>query len=394
MRHPIYFQWSISTLFGWGVYGLNLLRYWQAASGSPAYSLGQIDLDSLRGMDPLTLRALAQPLVDSDHLRIRLANGELSGATLDGVVLHSLGNKFAGSKLPSAGGVRGKSTCGVIFFEDTDLPMPREVAADYDLIVTGSSWNEEVLRGLGVTNVATVIQGIDPSLFHPAPSSGTLEGRFAIFSGGKIEVRKGQDLAVLAFKAFAQRHPEAILVTAWHSPWAAPALTVNRNPAIAPIALTAEGKIDMAGWIAANGIDPEQYFDLGAMPNHLMARMLREMDVAIFPNRCEGGTNLVAMECMACGVPTILSDNTGHKDLVATGGAFPLTRQGKVSLADSGTDGWGESDVEELVEQLEYVWSHREEARRRAEVGAAALAKLNWRNQIAQLHDVLSGLPD
>jgi glycosyltransferase involved in cell wall biosynthesis len=390
MRDPLYFQWGISTLFGWGVYGLNLLRHWQAVSGSPAYGIGQIDLDSLRGMDPLSLRALAQPLVDSDQMRIRLAGEGGPSGPLDGIVLHSLGNHFAGSTLPRAGGVTGRATCGVIFFEDTNLPSPRDICSDYALIVAGSSWCEEVLRAKGVENVTTVIQGIDPSLFHPAPRADALAGRFAVFSGGKLEHRKAQDLVVLAFRAFAQRHPEAILVTAWHSPWAAPALSLNRNPKIAPIALTAEGKVDMAAWVAANGIDAGQYFDLGPIPNHLMPRVLREMDVALFPNRCEGGTNLVAMECMAAGLPTILSDNTGHKDLTATGTAFTLTRQAPVLAEDIGTEGWGESDVEEIVERLETVWRDREGARRKGLAGAEALAKLSWRNQIAALHEVLA----
>lgn len=392
MKWPVYFQWSVSALFGWGVYGLNLLRYWQGISGSSAYSLTKIDLESLRGSDALTLRALAQPLVDSDHLRIRFeAEGEAM-SPLDGVVLHSLGNHFNGSKWPGEGGVTGKRTCGVIFFEDTNLANAREICGRYDLIVAGSTWCEEVLRAKGVGNVTTVIQGVDPSLFHPAPRSGSLDGRFAVFSGGKLEIRKGQDLVLLAFRQFAARHPEAILVTAWHSPWALPALTLNSNPAVAPIALDAEGRIDIAGWVAANGIDPAQFIDLGPVPNHAMARMLREMDVAVFPNRCEGGTNLVAMECMACGVPTILANNTGHKDLVATGGSFALDRQGSVTLAEYGTEGWGESDVEEMVEALEAAWANREAARLRGLAGAEALAKLSWRNQIAQLHDTLAPL--
>lgn len=392
MKWPVYFQWSVSALFGWGVYGLNLLRYWQGISGSSAYSLTKIDLESLRGSDALTLRALAQPLVDSDNLRIRFeAEGEAM-SPLDGVVLHSLGNHFNGSKWPGEGGVTGKRTCGVIFFEDTNLANAREICGRYDLIVAGSTWCEEVLRAKGVGNVTTVIQGVDPSLFHPAPRSGSLDGRFAVFSGGKLEIRKGQDLVLLAFRQFAARHPEAILVTAWHSPWALPALTLNSNPAVAPIALDAEGRIDIAGWVAANGIDPAQFIDLGPVPNHAMARMLREMDVAVFPNRCEGGTNLVAMECMACGVPTILANNTGHKDLVATGGSFALDRQGSVTLAEYGTEGWGESDVEEMVEALEAAWANREAARLRGLAGAEALAKLSWRNQIAQLHDTLAPL--
>jgi glycosyltransferase involved in cell wall biosynthesis len=50
-----------------------------------------------------------------------------------------------------------------------------------------------------------------------------------------------------------------------------------------------------------------------------MPSVLQEMNVAVFPNRAEGGTNLVAMECMACGLPVILSGNTGHLDLIENG---------------------------------------------------------------------------
>ncbi len=386
MKHPIYFDWSVSTLFGWGVYGVNLLWHWQRISGSPAYCYGQIHLDSLRGMDPLGLHALAQRLVDSDQVRINLAAEGDNVTPLDGVVLRSLGNRLSG--LPPFRS--GKSTCGVVFFEDTALPDASAISREYDLIVTGSTWCEAVLRGNGVANAATVIQGVDPSLFHPAPRSDVLADRFAVFSGGKIEHRKAQDLVLLAFRAFASRHPEAVLVTAWHSPWAAPAITVNGNPAIAPVALTADGRIDIAGWVAANGIPASQFIDLGPTPNHQMARILREMDVAVFPNRCEGGTNLVAMECMACGLPTILSNNTGHLDLTATGAAYPLTRQGPVASGAIGTDGWGESDVEEIVEALETVWANREEARRRGLAGAEAMADWSWRNQIQRLHDTLA----
>jgi len=388
MPQPLYFQWNVSNLFGWGVYGLNLLRHWRAAAGTQAYCTSQIHLDSLSGMDPLSLISIAQPLVDSDQVRLHIQERGLRSA--EGIVLHSLGNGFAGAVWPSQGGFTGTAaTCGVIFFENTALPDARAIAGDYDLIVCGSSWCEEVLRANGVENVATVIQGIDPSLFHPAPRAHSLEGRFAVFSGGKMEYRKGQDLVVLAFKAFAQRHPEAILVTAWHSPWAEPALTINANPAVAPVRLTAEGAIDMAGWIADNGISSDQYFDLGSIPNHLMARVLREMDVAVFPNRCEGGTNLVAMECMACGVPSIVSANTGHLDLTTTGAPYILGRQGAVPSEDGSTIGWGESDVEEIVEALELAWSNREEARRRGAAGADAMAKLAWRQQIAELHKTL-----
>jgi len=388
MRCPLYFHWAVSTLFGWGVYGLNLLRHWPDVAGTQAYSIAKIHLDSLRGMDPLARLALAQPLADSDRMFQKII---ADAATVkDGVVLHALGNRFTGSPLPRDGGLTGRDTCAVIFFEDTNLPDARDIAGDYRLIVAGSSWSEEVLRANGVHNVATVIQGVDPSLFHPGPRAGWLKGRFAIFSGGKMEHRKAQDIVLLAFRAFAQRHPEAILVTAWHSPWAKGALTLNANPAIVPVELTEEGKADIAGWAAANGIAAKNFIDLGPTLNHLMPRVLREMDVALFPNRCEGGTNLVAMECLAAGIPTIVSHNTGHKDLTSTGAPYALTRQGPVSSDRSGTEGWGESDIDEIVEALEQVWQDRDAARQRGLVGAQAIAQWNWRTQIGQLHETLT----
>lgn len=42
-----------------------------------------------------------------------------------------------------------------------------------------------------------------------------------------------------------------------------------------------------------------------------LAEALAEADVALFPNRGEGGTNLMAMQAMASGVPTVLSANSG-----------------------------------------------------------------------------------
>ena len=388
MRQAAYFDWAVSTLFGWGVYGLNLLRHWPRVAQAPAYSLAKLHLESLAGMDPLGLRALAQSLVDSDALRLRL-EAERDAKPLDGVVLHSLGNRFSGSTRPRQGGRTGRLTAGVIFFEETELPDAQAVARDYDVIVTGSTWCEEVLRANGVENARTVFQGIDPVLFHPGPRAGTLAGRFAVFSGGKLEYRKGQDLVLLAFRAFSQRHSDAVLVTSWHSPWASAALTVNENAALSPLALSAEGRIDPTTWAAVNGIAPGQFIDLGPIPNHSVGRVLREMDVAVFPNRCEGGTNLVAMECMACGIPTILADNTGQRDLVATGATLALSRQ----YNDGGKGnrvGWGESDVEEIVETLERVYRSRSDASLTGASGAHVMSGWCWSRQIGLLHDAVS----
>jgi glycosyltransferase involved in cell wall biosynthesis len=119
-----------------------------------------------------------------------------------------------------------------------------------------------------------------------------------------------------------------------------------------------------------------------------MGQIVREADVALFPNRCEGGTNLVAMECMAAGVPTIVSANTGHLDLVATGGCFALRAQHDVRHPTryfTGVDGWRESDVDEIVDLLEKLYADRDLAGQRATIGASAMSRLTWHHQIEAL---------
>ena len=49
-----------------------------------------------------------------------------------------------------------------------------------------------------------------------------------IFSGGKLELRKGQDLVVAAFKIFHARHPDALLISSWQNGW--PESAMNKPP--------------------------------------------------------------------------------------------------------------------------------------------------------------------
>jgi glycosyltransferase involved in cell wall biosynthesis len=392
VSHPLYFQWGVSSLFGWGVSGLNLLYLWPKISGAPAYGGAQIHLESFAGMDPLRLRTLAPLLVESDRMRQQMSPATGPTPIFDGIVIHSMGNRFSGSAAPGMQYLTGRLTTVKMVFEDTILPDAVAACSRFPVIVTCSTWNEQVLRANGVNNVVTAFEGMDPSLFHPAPRWGGLSNRFTVFSAGKLEYRKAQDLVLLAFRAFAQRHPEAMLVTAWNSPFEGAALSLNRNPLIAPMTVDDKGKVNFAAWAAANGIREDQFIDVGGIPNHFMARIYREMDVALLPNRCEGGTNMMAMECMACGVPMIISDNTGHRDLIATGAPHPLTRQVPVEVSGTGTEGWGECDVEEIVEALEWAYNKREEAVRRGAAGAAAMANWTWARHAARLYSALTPL--
>jgi glycosyltransferase involved in cell wall biosynthesis len=283
----------------------------------------------------------------------------------------------------------GRPSVGVVFFETDDIGRDAAKKVEHHAcIVAGSNWNAEVLRAHGIPRVETVLQGIDPALFHPAPKNNLFPGRFLVFSGGKLETRKGQDKVLAAWRIFSARHPDAMLVTAWYSPWPHFAREINSSECAAPLPFTQDGNPDIEGWAVANGIKPDQFLNLGAVPNASMPLILREMDAAIFPNRCEGGTNLVAMEAMACGVPTILSANSGHLDLLQDGAALPLTDQRPIQTAS----GWHESNLEEMVAALEKLYGDRTCASVLGATGAERLSRMTWSKTSAQMKSIIKTL--
>jgi glycosyltransferase involved in cell wall biosynthesis len=382
MRRAVIIQWGISSFFGWGVYGLNLALNWAADPDLEPVCALPIGADQI-AVDGLRLRRLLSFFNASAQLVERLRRDHKGQRVEVGApVLAALGNDFSRARGPHGGDLYGKPDIGVVFFESPQMDAATlERARSYGLIVTGSTWNERILHAYGITRVKTVIQGVDPSLFHPAPRLGVLGDRFLVFSGGKLELRKGQDLVVAAFARFARRHPDALLVTAWHSPWPKFAATLDESQRAAPVVFKPDGKVDVPAWAEASGIPRGQVLDLGAVPNAHMPPILREMDVALFPNRAEGGTNLVAMECMACGVPAILSANTGHLDLIDGDNCYVLADQAPVGGIGAGvgdTAGWGTSSIDEIEATLERAYTDRDDARRRGAAGAATLAGLTW----------------
>jgi glycosyltransferase involved in cell wall biosynthesis len=392
-RRPVVMHWSVSSFSGWGIYGLNLALLWSGDKDIEPLSSRTLQPDRI-SVDPLRRRALAPFLQGSLAFQNGLAS--VAGQQIEVInpLLAAVNADFVIPRAVHDVCLVGHPTIGVTFFETAQL-TPDDVsrARQFPLIVTGSTWNQRVLAAYGITSVKTVHQGIDPALFHLAPTAGVMDGRFCVFSGGKLEFRKGQDIALAAFARFARRHPEALLVVAWHNPWPALVRSLDASPALGgPVPVGPDGSVDVAGWVRAAGVPAGQFLDLGAVPNASLPAVLREMDVAIFPNRCEGGTNLVAMECMACGVPTVLSANTGHLDLIDGDNCYVLQRQAPLTAECAGVadvPGWGESSVPELAEVLERVFSEKTEAVRRGRQGAETAGRLTWARTAAQMKQLV-----
>jgi tetratricopeptide (TPR) repeat protein/glycosyltransferase involved in cell wall biosynthesis len=379
-RVGIGIDWELRSDTGWGVYGTQLAL---CLTRRPDVQPTIFSADEA-ALNPLVSFELAESLREMPRNRSR--------ALTNGVMLHGLGNNFQSGPLRDR--IQARRHVGVIFFEDAAFDAAAiEKAKSLDLIVAGSTWNADVLLQRGLDRVVTCLQGVDTSVFHPQPVSGRFADRFVVFSGGKLEFRKGQDIVVAAFRAFRERHPEALLLTAWHNAWTDLATDLDQAGHVVGAPAVTGGTLRIGEWLAANGIPASAALEIGRQPNAVMGSIVREADVAIFPNRCEGGTNLVAMECMAAGIPTIVSANTGHHDLIATGGVLPLRTQRAVPVPRrffKSTEGWGESDVDELVETLEGVWRDRQVARQRAITAADAMRDWSWPRQVDRLVSALA----
>ena len=386
MTLRVVIHWGLSSLHGWGVYGLNLAMAWagdDALEAATDYDIAP----KLITLDPLQWHALAGFRARSAKLRAQLLRQSAEPAMVNGVLLAALGNDLQPQPGPHGGALKGRPSFGTIFFEREALgTRAREILAPHAAIIAGSSWNAEVLKAHGVPTVELALQGIDPALFHPAPRRGLFPGRFVVFSGGKLEARKGQDNVIAAWRIFAARHPDALLIAGWHNHWPEGARSIDVSRRAAPLPFRVDGVPDSSAWVAANGIRAEQFLDLGVVPNALLPAMLREADAALFPNRCEGGTNLVAMEAMACGVPCILSANTGHLDLIKDGTALALTDQRRIPAAP----GWCESDIEEILAALETLYTDRARAAAIGTAGAKLLAGLTWAKTASEIKRIIS----
>ncbi len=355
--------WQLTEVHGWGLVGVHTALYLVDRGAAPLL-LEKPLMGTLRAENRARLQGLEASYAQVSELAARNPGKVLLLQEFD--VLHALGNLF----VPGAPSTffRGKRNIGVIAFEDTTFSGDvLNRARSYDRIVVHSTYNQRLLTDRGFTEVGVALQGIDPSEMQLLPRSGRFGDRFVVFSGGKLEFRKGQDIVVAAFSRFQQRHPDALLVTAWHNPWAhiAAGMVESRWTPVAPT-VDAGNKLKITEWAVANGVPPDGFLDLGFLGRGQIAAVLAECDAAVFPNRCEGATNLVAMEAMACNVPVVLSGNTGHLDLIRDGNSQVLSRQDPVPDPTGARQGWGESSVDELVERLETLYTDRAAARAQA----------------------------
>jgi len=279
---------------------------------------------------------------------------------------------------------------GYCFFENDieALCHTRRAAAEWDFIVAGSSWCEYQLRIGGVKQTSTILQGIDPVNFHPMPHRPE-DGRFIVFSGGKFEFRKGQDLVIAAMRVFMQRHQDVYLACSWINQWPFSLATMTKSPHIRFNPSNEECTAILQRTLRENGIPPERVYLAPLIDNKLISQIYQQTDIGLFPNRCEGGNNMVMCEYMACGRTVIASDTTGHADVINSGNAFPLSSYTPILNSDASGQPcavWHEPPVEEIIEQLEFSYCNRELRAGKDRAAAEDMKQLAWDKAAREFH--------
>ncbi len=302
---------------------------------------------------------------------------------VNGTLFHALNNLDFSGLFP----VRGTKNIGYTFFEYELSENAVKNAVNYDIVLGGSTWNEQKLKARGVKDTGVLIQGVDPKLFYPGDKQKSND-LFVIFSGGKFELRKGQDLVLKAIKILQQKYSDVVLINAWYNMWPN---TMHSMAASKNINYEYKGetwKNFMVHLCKINEIDGNKVLTLPITPNDKLRELYLSSDIGLFPNRCEGGTNLVLMEYMACGNPVIASYNSGHKDILTPENSLRLEHMHEFKLYDDNKKliaDWEEPDIDEIISKLEYAYLNREKVKQIGRNAGEYMKKLTWKESAETL---------
>ncbi|TSA52859.1 MAG: glycosyltransferase family 1 protein [Planctomycetaceae bacterium] len=375
----LYLVFPLGNNFGWGVCGKYLAK-----------ELAKITATKLLA-NPDEMNKINDEL---DHLFLKsvfadreaFATG-LKGALPEPVIQAIMGHNL----LPIENKIKGKPNIGYTFFEHSFLPSQsiEDARQIFDIVVAGSSWCENVLKQHGLQNTGCILQGVDRTIFNACENQKTLfDDKFVIFSGGKLEFRKGQDLVIRAFKVLQDKYDDVLLVNSWFNPWSSSMQTMSASPYIHFKFESDNYFQTIENLLLMNGIDPKNVVTLPPKPNVAMASIYKNTDCGLFPNRCEGGTNLVLMEYLACGKPAIVSNSSGHRDVANEHNALMLKRMKSFIISNNGTRvaEWDDPNIDEIIDRLDWAYNNRTSLATIGDAAGKSMEKFSWKSAAEQFN--------
>ncbi|MCK4822452.1 glycosyltransferase family 4 protein, partial [bacterium] len=321
----IYIQMPVGNFYGWAICGKNVLTEMNEIADIayvplPKYNQCKRDYTT----DSLVTKLTEKP------------NGE------DFNYLQSIDNSRPQLHL------RGKKNVGYMFYEATIMEDDFvDALKGYDIIATGSDWNSQVCRDHGIKNVVTIHQGIDLKLFRHQPKQ-FFGDKFVIFSGGKLEHRKAQDIVAYVVGKMQKKYPDVLLVTNWGNLFKSKESSQEDFNKIRDYLI------------------PDQTIMTEIISQSELVKYIGESDIGFFPNRSEGGTNLVMMEYMACSKTVVANTARGQADVLDDEHAYCISGKTEDDLID------------EAIEALEWAYINREAVKEKGFKARKAMEKFTW----------------
>lgn len=266
-------------------------------------------------------------------------------------------------------------------FEAPKLPprWPINIQENFDFVVVPSAWCKKVFEAEGITLPIYVAQlGIDPDEWMPPKTwpqkpmpDGTGEYWNVFWQGTLVYDRKGGDIVMEVFDDLVERYN----LKSWR-------LFLKCNPSYSKIGGTTIMLSFGKNW------NKKQY--TVSMQPYEMRRMLRFMDVSVFPTRGEG-FGLIGMEHGSCGLPVIHSRSSGCLEYVDCGAFLPVSCDKEEFLF---VERFLEMDAprkSEIADHLMWCYKNREEARVFGLKASEIIRRdWTWRRTISQLADILT----
>jgi glycosyltransferase involved in cell wall biosynthesis len=195
-----------------------------------------------------------------------------------------------------------------------------------------------------------------------------------------------------ACKILQAKYDDVLLVNAWYNMWDESVATMRFSPYIRFDMPKGDYFKAIDRLLEANGIDPRKVVTLPPKPHDQMAAIYRDTDCGLFPNRCEGGTNLVLMEYMACAKPVIASYATGHKDILTAENSIPIRTLGRLDLRDPNgllIEQYADPSLDEIVAHLEWAYHNRDRLKTIGAQAGESMRRLTWQKAAQSFLELL-----
>ena len=263
----------------------------------------------------------------------------------------------------------GKYKIGFTMLETTGIPKEWVRQCNLmDEVWVPSSFNVETFRNSGVTVPLHVIPlGFDPNYYNPKIRSYKNHDKYTFLSVFEWGERKAPEVLLKAYsKAFTKKDDVVLLCK-----------VINNDPAV-----NVEEQIKQLN-LPEDG--PEIIFLYNTkFRDYDMPTLYRSADCFVTATRGEGW-GMPILEAMACGLPTIATNWSSQTDFFNENNGYPVAVQNLIDAKAKCPyyEGfqWANASEESLIEQMRYVFYHREEASQKGmKASVEVREKWTWQN--------------